>query len=96
MTRLLDATRRVENGILTLPAVSVSLFADPPSTVQAAIEAAAYANTTMAWRATTKNGRKRVWAGTPSTIGESVSVNSPITGSFTINVKSTRYVHYAT
>jgi hypothetical protein len=95
MTTLIDSTRRVENGILSLPQITVNLFADPPETAQAAVETAAYASTTVAWRATTKGGRVRLWSGKPSTIGESVSVNSPITGSFTITVKSPRYVNYA-
>lgn len=96
MTTLIDSTRRTDLGTLTLPAATVNLFADVTSTVQALIEAAAYAKTTLVFRATTKGGRKRLWAGIPSTIGESVAVNSPITGSFTINVKSPRYSHYAT
>lgn len=95
MTTLIDSTRRVEDGILSLPQITVNLLADPPATAQAVIETAAYAKTVLAFRATTKGGRIRLWAGTPSTIGESVSVNSPITGSFTINVKSPRYVNYA-
>jgi len=95
MTTLIDSTRRVEDGILSLPQITVNLLADPPAAAQAAIETAAYAKTVLAFRATTKGGRIRLWAGTPSTIGESVSVNSPITGSFTINVKSPRYINYA-
>lgn len=95
MTTLIDSTRRVEDGVLSLPQITVNMFADPPATAQAAIEKAAYAKSVLAWRATTKGGRVRLWAGTPSTIGESVSVNSPITGSFTINVKSPRYLHHA-
>lgn len=96
MTTLLDSTRRTDLGTLSLPAATVNLFADVTSAVQTAIEAAAYAKTMLVFRATTKGGRKRLWAGIPSTIGESVAVNSPITGSFTINVKSPRYSHYAT
>jgi len=95
MTTLIDSTRVVDAGILSLPQITVNLFADPSATAQAAIETAAYAKTMLAFRATTKGGRVRLWAGIPSTIGESVSVNSPITGSFTITVRSPRYLHYA-
>lgn len=95
VTTLLDVTRRTENGLLALPAVTVNVLADISSTAQAAIESAAYSASVLAWRATTKGGRKRIWAGTPSTIGESVQVNSAITGSFTITVKSSKYCNFA-
>jgi hypothetical protein len=93
-TVLLDRTRRVEAGALALPPVTVSLFSNPTLAVEQLIENAAYGSTVLAWRATRKSGARKVWAGIPSTIGESVSVNAAITGSFNIVVKSPRYLNY--
>jgi Phage tail tube protein, TTP len=93
-TVLLDRVRRVTPGLLALPAVSVNLFTDSSAAVQDTIDGYAYASTAMPWRATKKSGARRVWAGVPSTIGESVSVNQPIAGTFNIVVKSSQYTKY--
>jgi hypothetical protein len=96
VTVLLDSTRQVQAGLLAQPTISVNVFSDYSSAAQAAIDTRAYASTVTPFRATKKSGHKRLWAGIPSTIGESVNVNSPITGSFTIINRAARVVKYTT
>lgn len=95
VTTLVDKVTRRTNGPLTLPPVSVNLFTDPDATVQDAVDAYAYAGTVVAFRATRKSGKCRTFAGVPSTIGEAVSVNSPISGSFSVIVRSARHLKHA-
>lgn len=94
VTVLLDSARQVQPGLLTQPTISVNVFSDYSSSAQAAIDVRAYASTVTPFRATKKSGHVRGWSGVPSTIGESVNVNSPITGSFTIINRAARVVKY--
>lgn len=92
---LLDAKNRTDTGLLTQPPVTVNLFTDPSLAAQAKIDEAGYTAANLAWRATRKSGKKKLWSGKPSTVGESVAINTPIAGSFTITVQSSRFVNYA-
>jgi len=96
VTVLLDISKQAQAGMLAQPPVSVSLFADYAASAQTFIDTTAVAGTVVPFRATRPSGQKRVWAGIPSTIGESANVNAPITGSFNIIVRSTRYTKYLT
>lgn len=95
-TTLLDVTRISQAGLISLPDVTVNLFTNYAAAVQAAIDTNAYAGTVTPFRFTKANGHKRGLSGIPSTVGESVSVNQLITGSFTIIRRSTRDIKYTT
>lgn len=94
VTVLQDATRQTQAGLIAQPSITVNLFTDYSATVQSAIDTNAYASTVTAFRATKRSGHKRLFGGIPSTIGESVNINQPITGSFTIIQRSNRVVKY--
>lgn len=96
VTTLLDVARQNLAGLLSLPDVSVQLFTDYSVSVQAAIDTAAYAGTILPFRFTKASAHKRLLAGMVSTVGESVQVNQPIGGSFTIIRRSNRDVKYTT
>jgi hypothetical protein len=97
VTVLLDSTKQSQAGLIAQSDITVNLFSDYSASAQTAIDAAAYAATILAFRTTkSPSTNKRVWSGIPSTIGESVNVNQPITGSFTIINRSQRANKYLT
>lgn len=96
ITTLLDTYRQSTAGMLAQADITVNLFTDYAAAAQAAIDANAVAGTITAFRASKASGHKRLFSGIPSTIGESVQVNQPITGSFTIVPRSNRTVKYTT
>jgi len=96
VTTLLDAARQNTAGLLSRADVTVSLFADYAAAAQTAINAAALAGTITTFRVTKASGHKRCFSGIPSEIGESLNVNQPISGSFTIVQRSNRTVTYLT
>lgn len=93
VTVLLDATRSNMAGLLAQSDVTVNLYTDYSEAAQTAIDAAAFAGTVLAFRTTKLSNHRRCFSGIPSTIGESVNVNQPISGSFTI-VRRGRDVKY--
>lgn len=95
-TTLLDVTRISQAGLIALPDVSVNLFTDYSASAQAAIDTNAYAGTVIPFRFSKASGHKRLLAGIPSTVGESVSVDQLITGSFTVIRRSQRDTKYTT
>lgn len=95
-TTLIDVTRISQAGLISLPDVTVNLFTNYAASVQTVIDTNAYAGTVTPFRFTKSNGHKRGLSGIPSTVGESVSVNQLITGSFTIIRRSTRDIKYTT
>ena len=95
-TTLLDVARQSQAGLISLADVSINLFTDYSASVQSAIDTAAYAGTILPFRFTKASGHKRLLAGIPSTVGESVQVNQLITGSLTVIRRSNRDVKYTT
>lgn len=93
-TTLRDIRRKSVAGLLAAADATVNLFTDYSQTVQAYIDTSASAGTTIPFRVTKQSAHKRGFAGIPSTIGESLSVNQLITGSFTILNRSDRHVKY--
>ena len=97
ITTLLDTARQNATGLISRPDITVNVFADyATGAAQTAMDVAANAGTILPIRAVRSSGYRRLWAGTPSEVGESVAVNQAITGSFTITVRSNRYVRYLT
>jgi hypothetical protein len=97
ITTLLDTARQNATGLISRPDITVNVFADyATGAAQTAMDVAANAGTILPFRAVRSSGYRRLWAGTPSEVGESVAVNQAITGSFTITVRSNRYVRYLT
>jgi hypothetical protein len=97
ITTVLDTARQNAAGLISRPDITVNLFSDyATGAAQTAMDVAANAGTILPFRATRASGYRRCFAGIPSEVGESVSVNQAITGSFTIINRSNRYVRYLT
>lgn len=96
ITTLIDSARQNTAGLLSRADVTVNLFSDYAASAQTAINAAALAGTITVFRVTKASGHKRLFSGIPSEIGESLNVNQPISGNFTIVQRSNRTVTYLT
>lgn len=87
VTTLLDRIKQTENGLLAAQTVTIQGFSDPQNAAAITARKAALANTLVVVRITLSNGERRIFRGSPSLPGESLTVNQKATGSMTFTVK---------
>ena len=86
-TTLLDEFDQSQTGNLAAQTVQISGFSDFQLPAMQKLRTAAINQALTVFRMTLENGERRVFCGTPTLPGESMSVKQLATGDFTINVK---------
>lgn len=84
---LLDSTHKIEYGLLQAEQVNIDLLSDTQLLASIQVEEAARNGTNLLFRVTMSNGERRLFYGTPSLPGESMSLSQAATGSFKVAVK---------